>query len=176
MGDKKMSPEEIAQVVADALHTDPILVEEFKANPQNLIQGLSGNNNLSANDIGSVLGTLLGGSNEGSGMLGELAGTLLSGKKTASGEKNIVGEIIGTVLGGSGSGSGSGSGDIVEMIVGTLFGGEGKEAGKPASKTSKKTSKKDDGIMGTVGDVLADGKIDANDIGTILGGFLGKDK
>jgi len=95
----KLNTTDVAAKVAKALISNPDLLDHFKGNPYESVVNISGVDNISMNDMGSILDVLLAGSDKGGGLLGSVVGSLLKGSKTSSGQPNIVGELIKQVVG-----------------------------------------------------------------------------
>ena len=132
----------LAQKVSDVLHDKPELLDRFMSHPQDSITKITGNNNLSASDMGGILDLLLSGSNKDSGLLGDIVGALIKSKTTNSGERNVVGELIGKVIGNDNSK------DIITAVLGSLLGQSGSKDAA-SSSTTKSTSTKTTGTKTT---------------------------
>lgn len=191
----KVNASDVAAKVAEVLLKNPNMIEDFKGRPHQSIEKISGMDNLSAGDMGSILSVLLSGADEGGGLLGSLTDVLTSGKKTEKGEQNVVGELIKKVIGTEGSS------EIISTLVTVLVSNAVKNmvsddkstpkkssTAKTGSGTTKKTttttkkttttkpkttSKKNNAgdIIGDIGDILDSSGIDVSElIGTLLTG------
>jgi len=136
----KINEKEVAKQVAATLIKKPDMVEDFKGRPYQSIMKISGIDNLSTDDAGSILDVLLSGAGEGEGMLGSLGEILTSGKKTKTGEQNVVGEIIKKVIGNEDSS------ELIATIVSILLKNamknalEDNKSDTPKKSTTPKTS------------------------------------